>query len=468
MVGLVTSVCYGLHLNLTITGFLYLIAVVLQSLVGNFASSALVSFVAVACLDFFFTQPLFSFEVTNPLDILALISFLVTGLVITRLTTRVRKEVAISDRQRYQFNLLYELAQQLLALDPDDSILDKSVERFRDVFQLEAVCLFDMAAESLHSSGISRKLLPERTRSACYREPGVDDPARRIQIRRLHAAGKTIGAVGFEGLDDAGLTTGPLATLAAAMVERVRAFHSASHAVASAEAEVFRSAILDALAHEFKTPLATIVTAAGGLREIGPLGSAQLELAEIVETEATRLGGLTSRVLGTNRLGEEHLKPRLDRIDVANLVKNLVGQYSRQFSDRQFHIAKVTSTAEVLADSDLIQLALGQLLDNACKYSPASSAVNISLEREHDLASIRVLNRGNLIRGKERTLIFERFYRGEEARRSAPGTGLGLYFACKIAEAHGGSMVLEEEAASAGVATIFRMTLPLAKSVVQG
>ena len=164
----ITYICYHLRLNLSITGFVYLIVVVLQSLVGSFGSSAAVSLVAVLCLDFFFTPPVFSFEVTDPLDILALISFLTTGLVITRLTTKAR---------------------------------------------------------------------------------------------------------------------------------------NANHAAAAAQAESFRGAILDALAHEFKTPLATIVTAAGGLRELGPLCPEQLELTDTVETEAVRLSLLTSRLLRTAQLG---------------------------------------------------------------------------------------------------------------------------------------------------------------------
>src|ERR1700726_1475868 len=142
-VGMVTYFCFQFHLNLTITSFFYLIVVVLQSLRGNFVSSAFVSLLTVACLDFFFTQPLFSFEVTNPLDILALLSYLITGLVITRLTMRARREAAISNNQRRLVDLLYQVAKQLLALDPDKDLLKGSVERFREVFDLKAVCLFD-------------------------------------------------------------------------------------------------------------------------------------------------------------------------------------------------------------------------------------------------------------------------------------------------------------------------------------
>ncbi len=462
LIGLATFVCYRLQLNLTVTSFVYLVVVVLQSLVGNFASSAMVSLVAVLCLDFFFTTPLFSLEVTNPLDILALISFLTTGLVITRLTTRVREEAAISDHQRRQVNQLYRLAQRLLALDPEKTTHTHSIELFQDLLDLRAVCLFDAKAE-IHCAGNPGNGLAERTRAAHSSGRDTDDPGSGVLIRCLVAGGHRIGAIGFEGLRDPELTAGPLSALAAAMLERTHTFHSASHAAATAQAELFRGAVLDALAHEFKTPLATILAAAGGLREVGPLSADQSELTEIIETESARLGGLTSRVLGTSRLDREDVKPRLDRTDITELVVNLVEQYSRQCADRRFFVTKGASATEVLADSDLLQLALRQLLDNACKYSPPGSAVKVCLELQNEEAAVRVLNSGTAIGAHERTRIFERFYRGVEARRLAPGSGLGLYFAHKIVQAHGGSMELEDQNVATGEGTAFRLTLPLAQ-----
>ena len=463
LIGLATFVCYRLQLNLTVTSFVYLVVVVLQSLVGNFASSAMVSLVAVLCLDFFFTTPLFSLEVTNPLDILALISFLTTGLVITRLTTRVREEAAISDHQRRQVNQLYRLAQRLLALDPEKTTHTHSIELFQDLLDLRAVCLFDAAKAEIHCAGNPGNGLAERTRAAHSSGRDTDDPGSGVLIRCLVAGGHRIGAIGFEGLRDPELTAGPLSALAAAMLERTHTFHSASHAAATAQAELFRGAVLDALAHEFKTPLATILAAAGGLREVGPLSADQSELTEIIETESARLGGLTSRVLGTSRLDREDVKPRLDRTDITELVVNLVEQYSRQCADRRFFVTKGASATEVLADSDLLQLALRQLLDNACKYSPPGSAVKVCLELQNEEAAVRVLNSGTAIGAHERTRIFERFYRGVEARRLAPGSGLGLYFAHKIVQAHGGSMELEDQNVATGEGTAFRLTLPLAQ-----
>jgi two-component system sensor histidine kinase KdpD len=452
---MVTFVCYGLGLNLTAAGFLYLIIVVLQSLLGDFVSSAIVSIIADLCLNFFFVPPLFSFRVSDSSDTWALIAFLITGLVITRLMTQVRREAETSELHRHEMKLLYELAQRLLALDPDDVVMTKAVGLFREVFQIQAVCLYDGANAELYSDGESRNGLAGRTRAAYISHRDSGDNA--VFIRCLRAAGKTTGAIGLDGLHDAELTAGPLTALAAAMLERVRVFRDASHAAAAAQAEVFRGAILDALAHEFKTPLATIVTAAGGLRATGGLRSEQLELAEMAEMEASQLGLLTSRLLRIARLDHEQVKPQLELTDVASLVAQLADQYSKR-TDREISLVNEVPSVHVLADCELLRLALRQLLDNACKYSPAGSIIKVAVEQQQESVCLRVWNSGSLVLSSERARIFERFYRGSEARHLAPGTGLGLYVARKIVQAHGGDLDLETDVSEG---TSFRLTLPI-------
>jgi len=461
LIGLITFVCYRLQLNLSITGFVFLIVVVLQSCMGTFASSAAVSVVAVLCLDFFFTPPLFSLEVTDPLDILALISFLITGLVITRLTTRVRKEAAIADHQRQQVDWLYQLAQQLMALDPDKTACAYAIELFQNVFHLRAVCLFDASKAEVYCTDPTREHLAHQTRAAYLSGQDSEDAGFEVLTRCLHAGGNTIGAVGFEGLRDAELTAGPLSALAASLLERAHTFRTASHAAAAAQAESFRGAILDALAHEFKTPLATIVTAAGGIRELGPLCPEQQDLTDIVETEASRLSSLTSRLLRTAQLDREELRPQLKFTDMADLVTAVADQYAEQWTDRKLCIRKEARAAGVMADQELLQLALRQLLDNACKYSVPGSAVSVSIDAQDEWVAIRTSNSGSFIRPSERSHIFERFYRGSETRRWTPGSGLGLYVARKIVHAHGGSLDLETGTA-ADQNTVFRLALPRA------
>jgi two-component system, OmpR family, sensor histidine kinase KdpD len=464
LVGLVTFICYGLDLNLTTTGFLYLIVVVLQSLLGDFLSSAAVSIVADLCLNFFFVPPLFSFRVSDSSDTWALISFLITGLVITRLTTQLRQEVETSELRRHEMKLLYQLAQGLLALNPREEMLKNSVLLFRTVFGLQAVCLYDGMDTKFHCDGDSRAGLTDRTRAAYISQQDNDDAVSGVFTRPLRAAGDTMGAVGFEGLHDAELIAGPLTALAAAMLERARVFRDASQADAAAQAEVFRGAVLDALAHEFKTPLATIVTAAGGLRETSGLRPEQLELAEIAEMEASHLGRLTSRLLRVARMDREEVKPQLELTDIVELVTHLSDQYAKRWTDRKLSLTKEVASAEVLADRELLRLAVRQLLDNACKYSHSGSAIKIAIESQQESVALRVWNSGSVITSNERNRVFERFYRGTEARQVTPGSGLGLYVARKIVQAHGGNLELEADAASDLDGTSFRLVMPIARN----
>ncbi len=460
-IAVLTAGCFALHLDFATAIPLYMLAVVLQSLWGSFAWSALVSVLAVGCLDYFFTTPLFTLYVAAPLNVVALGSFLMTSLVITRLVTRVRTEARVSALQKDRIDSLYHIAQQLLALEPEAAVGDKLLQPFAGVFGTRAVCIYDGDNSESYMLGRSRAHLPERTRSAFIQQQDGDDPANHVTVRCLRVGGKTTGAMGFEGLEDPQLTAGPLISLAAASQERTRAFQKASEAAAAIQTEAYRSAILDALAHEFKTPLATILAAAGGIRETGALGAEQMEMAETVEAEAARLGSLTSRLLKVARLDREDVHPQRESTDVAAVVSDIVEQYKRLPSDRQISFVLRGERVETLADAELLRLALSQLLDNACKYSVPDSEIKIEMESQPDMVYIRVSNNGSSIAPAEQNRIFERFYRGAEARRFTTGSGLGLHVARKIALAHGGMLDLDIERLNEGVT--FYLALPRTK-----
>ncbi len=140
---LLTWIAFRLDFGFLTVSFCYLIILVVQSLAGDFVSSAVVSLAAVACLDYFFTNPLFSFEVDSPLYIVGLGSFLITGLVITRLVTKARAGTEVSRLHQERLQRLYEFAQQLLALEPAAKSSSQILEPFRGAFGIKAVCFFD-------------------------------------------------------------------------------------------------------------------------------------------------------------------------------------------------------------------------------------------------------------------------------------------------------------------------------------
>ena len=442
----VTLVCFPLHVNLAIPAFLYLLTVVFLSPVSGFTSSAIVSVVAVLCLDYFFTPPILQLDVASPIDAVTLLTYLVTSLIITRLAAEARQKAEWAERRREANARLYEVTWRLFSIEP------------QAVSGTGTVCLFDGNTGKLEACGNASNRLVEKTRTAYEIGRDYRDEAQRTWVQCLQVAGKRIGAIGFQGLCDAELLAPPLCMLAGATLERAETFQASSAAAAASQAEMLRSAILDAFAHQFKTPLAAILTAAGGIRETRELTAQQLEMVEMIEVETVRLSRLATRLLATARLDRQEVQPRLERTNLADLIQGMVDRWP--VAGLQVFMDLGAERIEVASDRELLTLALSQLLDNACKYSPHSRPVRIRLASKDEEASVRVSNQGDSVPAADRERIFERFYRGTVACNLAPGAGLGLYVARKIALAHGGSLSLEE-CAPGELETAFCLKLPV-------
>lgn len=462
-IALITSICFSAHLDFGIPMPLFLMAVVVQSLWAGFASAAIVSVGAVACLDFFFIPPVLEWQINDPKDTVALLTCLATSLVITRLASKAQSAALSAEKGRRDVSLLYDAASRLLSLDPEIAAGPASLRIFCDIFGLRAACLFDAGPGSLQFEGESRNGLAAKTRDACVL--GKDDrrPELDLHIRCLHTGDKITGAIGFEGrIDDNSIATA-LTALAATALERTRAFRTTNKASADAQAEMLRAAIVDAFAHEFKTPLAIILAASGGLRETSRPQSEQAELQvemlDIIENQTVHLNRLTTRVLRMARLDRENVKPQMEPVSLPALLGRLVDQCRSQFG-RRISMTIQSEDAEIMADAELLSLAMNQLLENACKYSNPDSFVAVDLNLENGYARVRVTNEGKSIRPEERERIFDRFFRGSEREHVTPGTGLGLYVARKIVRAHEGILELDQSHA-AEPATTFQIRLPM-------
>jgi len=460
-VAAITAICYPLHLDFAITGCLYLLLVVLQSTFASFTASAIVSVIAIGCLDYFFIPPMLTLRISSPLDGLALITFLVTTLVITRLASKAREEARNAEARRKDLARLYDLASRLVSVSPQVAVKRGYLGIFREIFDLRSVCLFDGMAGAVTCDGNSEHALSDRTREAYISDSDYLDEGAKTAVRCLRVSGQPIGAAGFEGLARAESISGPLAVLAAAMVQRAHSFTAASEAAAAAQIEVLRSAILDAFAHQFKTPLAAILTAAGSLRETGPLVPGQHEMVETIETQAAGLGRLTTRLLRMARLDRDEIQPRLQITDLSSVVALLADPYRNLADGHTIVINSGDEGVEVLSDPDMLGLAIVQLLDNAFRYSPPASTITITVDSVNGFAIVRVTNEGSEILPEEQHRIFDRFYRGA-AGHYASGTGLGLYVAKKIVLAHGGTLQLDTEHVY-GQGTTFYLRLPVAK-----
>jgi len=465
-VAVVTAGCFVAHLSYLIPSFLYLLILVFLSLSAGYASAVIVSVIAVICLDFFFVPPVLTWQINDPKDAFALIGYLVTSFVITRLASSARLHADIADRKGQEVARLYETASHLLSLDPEIAAGPRALKIFREGFGLKAACLFDATTSTLQVDGDAGHDLIESTRGASVQGRDLRSQDGWVHVHCLFVEGKPAGAAGFEGCFDDQAAVKPLFALAATAFERALSFRTASKSAAAAQAEMLRSAILDAFAHEFKTPQAVIMAAAGSLRETGGLRPEQLEMTDVIESEVWRMNRLTTRLLRMARIDRDEVQPNMEITSLDKLVEHLIRQYRGQSHDHQISLTAREDGPDVLIDTELMNLAFVQLLDNACKYSTPGSSVSVEMNRDNEFADVFVTNEGGFIRENERERVFERFYRGVETEHSASGAGLGLYVARKIVRAHGGDLELLRSQAAAGTTT-FRMRMPIIPSVTR-
>ena len=329
-IGLVTLVFFLAHLDSAFPMLLYLLVVVMQSLWGGFASAAIVSVVAVACLDYFFIPPVLEWQINNPKDVVALLTYMATGLVITRLASKAHNEARSAERRRQDVTLLYDAASRLLSLDPELAAGPEPLRIFRQIFGLRSACSFDAGSERLLLEGESHDNLAEKTRAACVLGRHHHDRTHDLYIRYLQAGDKITGAVGFEGHIEDDSIAMALTALAATALERVRLFRDANKAAADAQAEILRCAIVDAFAHEIKTPLAIILAASGGLRETTSPQYEQLEMLDIIDNQTVHLSQLTTRLLRMARLDRNEVKLQAEPASLGALLDRLIDQCRSQ------------------------------------------------------------------------------------------------------------------------------------------
>jgi two-component system sensor histidine kinase KdpD len=246
-----------------------------------------------------------------------------------------------------------------------------------------------------------------------------------------------------------------LASLAAIAIERARALKAESTAVAERHTEQLRTSVLDALAHEFKTPLTTIRTASGGLLEMNRLPPDEKELVGLIDEASARLADLTTRALRTARLDAGEATPKRMLMSLSEVVGRLISTADHH-SGHPIANSVTNGSIHLLADGEMLNLGLSQLVDNAIRYSTPGTPITILATADEKDVRISVRNLGETIPVSERLRIFERYYRIPGTAHKANGTGLGLFVAKKIVEAHGGRLWVEGENGS----TTFVALLP--------
>ena len=308
--------------------------------------------------------------------------------------------------------------------------------------------LFDSGTPRVHSwpnaGGAALEHMKAAVRSTYFTGRDSFDPFTNTWYRVVRLGVRAMGSLGVRCDGLSGAAVDSLASLAAIALERERALNAESIAIAERHAEQLRAAVLDALAHEFKTPLTTIRTATGGLLELNRLPAQENEWVKLIDEATARLADLTTKALRTARLDAGDAAPHRVRLELREVVNRLL-KTADQAAGRELVEVVSNGSAHLLADREMLNLGLGQLVDNAIRYSTPGSPITVAAATDEYGVRISVKNLGESIPVRERTRIFERYYRVPGTSHRANGTGLGLSVAKRIVEAHGGRLWVEGE-----------------------
>ena len=327
-VAAITWVAFRLGINAAGAGFVYLVCVVFAATWGGFWSGTLTSMFAAICLDYFFFPPIYHFDINDPMDWVALGAFEFTALVISELQHRAQANAARATREQKATEQLYQAAREILLLDQLGDSTPRILELIQQIFFLQGVSLFDPSLDGLVRSGTCPTAMDEGAREA-FAQNSIDYDSRKgIWCGPLRAGSLVIGGLALQGHGILPLTAEAIASLCAASIARIRAVENAARAEAARQVEQMRTVVLEALAHQIKTPLCVIQAASSGLPALGQLSEPQQDLATAIDEQATRLNDLISRLLATAAIDSSEIKPRLAPVLLSTLIAAVVEPHS--------------------------------------------------------------------------------------------------------------------------------------------
>lgn len=452
-----TWFAFNAGLNLAASGFLFLVLVVLAAVYGGFGQATVTSIVAVACLNYFFMPPLFRFTVSDPQNWVALGAFEFTALVVSRLSHHAQTKAAEAVAERRDTERLYQTARRLLLSDRSSDPGTLIPRLICEAFAIGGVLLFDAVSTAAYVAGVVPPYAEERARGAYYSNNDKFEPALECWFCALRLGARPVGGLALCGCNLSSLTATALASLTAIALERRRSFDREFRAEAAREAEQLRTAVLDALAHEFKTPLTTILTASSGLLASGSLSASQADLVGLIDEEAGELNSLASRLLKTARLDSIDFKPNREPLLVSTLIDPAIESLKEKSAPGRFRLRVAQPEVPVMVDRKLIITALAQIIENAVKYSVPDSLINIEVNPADAEVVVSIENGGQGIAPADRERIFERFFRAPATGEQPPGTGLGLSIVKRIVEAHHGRVWAQSDQ---GRGSTFSLALP--------
>ncbi len=457
---------------------LFLLGVMVAAITCGRGASIVAAFASVLAYDFFFVPPAFTLAVADVRYFLTFAMMFGVSVVMGTLARRLREQQQAAVGRERTTSALYALSRELGAALDSAGAAAVCVRAAAEAFDAEAVLLIRREGDELEPLAASPPDAPlspaERAVARwvlAHGAPagrGTDTlPGERVVCTPLRTFGEVLAILAVRPARERGLGAEQrsfleaLARQVALALDRVRLADEARQAALRAKTEELRSGLLSSVSHDLRTPLAVITGAGTMLRDEATLDPGlRRDLVETVCEEAERLERLVSNLLDMTRLDSGTVAPKREWVPLDEVVGGALTRLERRLSGRRITTRLAEDLPLLSIDPVLVEQLFVNLLENAAKYTPPGSEMEVGARREGGTIVVEVADRGPGLPPGDEERVFERFYRGAHA--TVRGVGLGLPIARAIAQAHGGRLVA---ASRPGGGAVFRLMLPVPTDV---
>jgi two-component system, OmpR family, sensor histidine kinase KdpD len=448
--------------NQTTVALTFLLAILAVSAVWGMAVSVFMSVVAMLTFNYFFLPPIRTFTIADPQNWVALGAFLVTSIMGSQLSARIRREADEADGRRREIERLYKFSQKLLGEGNVIQLMNAIPNYIVESFEAGAAELFLPQKEKFYRSGYGASHLDEeQMKTAFFRDEMTIESSQSIYFVPVRLGVRAIGSLGISGARLSRQTLDAVGSLVAIAIERARAVEQLGQSEAERQGERLKSALLDSVTHDFRTPLTSMKAAVTSLLAGGEAAAPQAhELLSIINEECDRLNHLVEEAAEMARLEAGEIELHFAPTPVEEIIQGALALSKSSLGTREIQVNVGRDIPPVEADPDRAQDILVKLIDNANLYSPKEQPIIVTAELTGDSVTTSVADRGPGIDDFEQGMIFDKFYRGKDQRYLVRGTGMGLPIAKAIVAAHKGTINVTSQL---GHGSVFSFSLPVAR-----
>ena len=447
--------------NASTAGFTFLLAILSASTFWGVGVSMAMSVAATLAFDYFFLPPIGKLTIQDPQDWIAFSSFLVTSVIGSHLSARARNQAWEANRRRQEVERLYDFSQRLLRTVSPGEFCEAIPGCIVQSFRANAAALFLSSKQQVYRAGTGdTELNEDRLRVTASGKDIQHVDNGEVWFSCVLSGTQAIGSFGISGTAISRETADALGSLIAATVERAGAIERSAKMEAFRESEQLRAVVLDALTHDFRTPLTCIKASVTGLlADLEFDRESSKDLLVVIDEECDRMNHLVEKASKVARLESGQIKLLPKPHSVNELISVSLAEFKGVFRDRHINVEVANRDVQILVDLTLGRSVLGHLISNADLYSSPGHAITISTEEKGRFLFLSVADEGTGIEAAETGRIFEKFYRGRDQKSRVKGTGMGLPIAKAIVEAHGGTISVISQS---GQGSVFTFSLPLA------